>query len=330
MVKKVNQRKAAVHSASAKGRASSAPRPSSRSDSHPNSHPNSHPRGQQRGQQRPQLHSRPQRSQSHPQRPQRSQKNALPSSYLEGRRACFEALEQGVSIARALVQKDLVADDFSQLKRRLCAAKVPLKEVDASYLDALSSHGAHQGIVLELKPFVYTELVDLTSRVSQHAHEHPGEPMLVLMLDHVVDEGNLGACIRTAEIVGAQAVIIPNARAASVGTGTYKTSAGAVLHIPIVRTANLARALAALKDEGFWVIGATEHADASAFATPFEGNVCVVMGSEYSGISEGIRKSCDFLCKLPQRGAIESLNVAQAATVMCYEWLRRNEGNFVE
>lgn len=324
MVKKVNQRKAAVHSASAKGRASSAPRPSSRSDSHPNSRSQSHPRGQQRGQQRPQ------RSQSHPQRPQRSQKNALPSSYLEGRRACFEALEQGVSIARALVQKDLVADDFSQLKRRLCAAKVPLKEVDASYLDALSSHGAHQGIVLELKPFVYTELVDLTSRVSQHAHEHPGEPMLVLMLDHVVDEGNLGACIRTAEIVGAQAVIIPNARAASVGTGTYKTSAGAVLHIPIVRTANLARALAALKDEGFWVIGATEHADASAFATPFEGNVCVVMGSEYSGISEGIRKSCDFLCKLPQRGAIESLNVAQAATVLCYEWLRRNEGNFVE
>lgn len=324
MVKKVNQRKAAVHSASAKGRASSAPRPSSRSDSHPNSRSQSHPRGQQRGQQRPQ------RSQSHPQRPQRSQKNALPSSYLEGRRACFEALEQGVSIARALVQKDLVADDFSQLKRRLCAAKVPLKEVDASYLDALSSHGAHQGIVLELKLFVYTELVDLTSRVSQHAHEHPGEPMLVLMLDHVVDEGNLGACIRTAEIVGAQAVIIPNARAASVGTGTYKTSAGAVLHIPIVRTANLARALAALKDEGFWVIGATEHADASAFATPFEGNVCVVMGSEYSGISEGIRKSCDFLCKLPQRGAIESLNVAQAATVLCYEWLRRNEGNFVE
>lgn len=309
MVKKVNQRKTAVHSASAKGRASSAPRPSSRS----NSRSDSHPRGQQR-----------------PQRPQRSQKNALPSSYLEGRRACFEALEQGVSIARALVQKDLVADDFSQLKRRLRAAKVPLKEVDAGYLDALSSHGAHQGIVLELKPFVYTELAELTSRVSQHAHEHPGEPMLVLMLDHVVDEGNLGACIRTAEIVGAQAVIIPNARAASVGTGTYKTSAGAVLHIPIVRTANLARAIAALKDEGFWVIGATEHADASAFATPFEGNVCVVMGSEYSGISEGIRKSCDFLCKLPQRGAIESLNVAQAATVMCYEWLRRNEGNFVE
>ena len=199
MVKKVNQRKAAVHSASAKGRASSAPRPSSRSDSHPNSRSQSHPRGQQRGQQRPQLHSRP----------QRSQKNALLSSYLEGRRACFEALEQGVSIARALVQKDLVADDFSQLKRRLRAAKVPLKEVDAGYLDALSSHGAHQGIVLELKPFVYTELAELTSRVSQHAHEHPGEPMLVLMLDHVVDEGNLGACIRTAEIVGAQAVIIP-------------------------------------------------------------------------------------------------------------------------
>lgn len=329
MVKKVNQRKTAAHGVSVKGRALSGARASaaSRTQGQGRASAKSHQAGSSARTTRPNMRAR---SQSHPRAQQRSQKNALPSSYLEGRRACFEALEQGVSIARALVQKDLVADDFSQLKRRLRAAKVPLKEVDASYLDALSSHGAHQGIVLELKPFVYTELAELTSCVSQHAHEHPGEPMLVLMLDHVVDEGNLGACIRTAEIVGAQAVIIPNARAASVGTGVYKTSAGAVLHIPIVRTANLARALDLLKDEGFWVIGATEHADASAFATPFEGNVCVVMGSEYSGISEGIRKSCDFLCKLPQRGAIESLNVAQAATVMCYEWLRRNEGNFVE
>lgn len=330
MVKKVNQRKNAAHGASVKRRALSGARASaaSRTQGQGRASAKSHQAGSSARTTRPNV--RAHSCAPHPRAQQRAQKNALPSSYLEGRRACFEALEQGVSIARALVQKDLVADDFSQLKRRLRAAKVPLKEVDASYLDALSSHGAHQGIVLELKPFVYTELAELTSRVSQHARTHPHEPMLVLMLDHVVDEGNLGACIRTAEIVGAQAVIIPNARAASVGTGTYKTSAGAVLHIPIVRTANLARALAALKDEGFWVIGATEHADASAFATPFEGNVCVVMGSEYSGISEGIRKSCDFLCKLPQRGAIESLNVAQAATVMCYEWLRRNEGNFVE
>ena len=92
----------------------------------------------------------------------RASASAKPSSLalIEGRRACIEALEQGVSIARALIQKDLDAPEFSQLTQRLRAARVPLQEVDADYLDSLSSHGAHQGVVLEIKPFVYTELKD--------------------------------------------------------------------------------------------------------------------------------------------------------------------------
>ena len=94
--------------------------------------------------------------------------------------------------------------------------------------------------------------------------------------------------------------------------------------MPIVQVVNLARAIDELKEHGFWVIGASEHAQQTVWNAPFAGNVCLVMGSEENGISSLVQKKCDFICKLPQRGRIESLNVAQAATVMCYEWMRQN------
>ena len=86
---------------------------------------------------------------------------------------------------------------------------------------------------------------------------------------------------------------------------------------------NLATAIDELKRAGFWVAGSTEHATQDVWSAPLEGRLCLVMGSEGSGISQLVRRKCDFECRLPQRGRVESLNVAQAATVMCYEWLRR-------
>jgi len=127
-------------------------------------------------------------------------------------------------------------------------------------------------------------------------------------------------------VVGAAGVVIANARAASVGTAAYKTSAGAVLHIPIAQVPNLATAIDELKEAGFWVAAATEHAEQSVWDAPLGGRLCLVMGSEDRGISALVRKKCDFECRLPQRGRVESLNVAQATTVLCYEWLRRVSG----
>ena len=146
---------------------------------------------------------------------------------------------------------------------------------------------------------------------------------LVLVLDHVTDEGNFGAIVRTAEVVGAAGVVIAKARSASVGVGAYKTSAGAVLHIPIAQVSNLARAVEELKAAGFWSCASTEHAKDDVWSAPLAGRVALVMGSEGEGISRLVLEKCDFACKLPQRGRVESLNVAQACTVMCYEWLRR-------
>ena len=147
----------------------------------------------------------------------------------------------------------------------------------------------------------------------------------MVVLDHVTDQGNFGAIARTAEVVGAAGIVIAKARSAGVGVGAYKTSAGAVLHLPIAQVPNLARAIEDLKAAGFWACAATEHATQDVWHAPMGGRLALVMGSEGSGISRLVEERCDFSCRLPQRGRVESLNVAQATAVLCYEWLRRAE-----
>lgn len=273
---------------------------------------------------------------------------------IEGRRACFEALEAHLPLKKLLVQENMnAALQTADVERLITCARergIACEYVKKSAMDTLSSHGAHQGVMFETAPFAYAELSDVLAAIDRkgartadafateafasdaselvtNTDNQPSAPKqasLVVLLDHVVDEGNFGAIVRSAEVVGASCVIIANARCASVGVGAYKTSAGAVLHMPIVQVVNLARAIDELKEHGFWVIGASEHAQQTVWNAPFTGNVCLVMGSEENGISSLVQKKCDFICKLPQRGRIESLNVAQAATVMCYEWMRQN------
>ena len=217
------------------------------------------------------------------------------------------------------LRKALVADSdgtLADIVRQLEEASVPLERVPKSRLDSISSHGAHQGVIVQAVPFRYAELEDVIARAGE------GDALVVL-LDHVTDQGNLGAIVRSAEVVGAAGVIIAKARAAGVGVGAFKTSAGAVLHVPIAQVSNLAAAIETLKEHGFWVGGSTEHAHDDVWSAPMGGRLCLVMGSEGDGISRLVRERCDFECRLPQRGRVESLNVAQAATVMCYEWLRR-------
>lgn len=251
------------------------------------------------------------------QRPQ-GRNSAGRSDLIEGRRAVEEAIGAGVPLKSALVQiQSLDADPaLERLAQRLGAAGVSVERVPRNRLDQLSSHGAHQGVIVRAKPFQYVELGDVIAAAGKGN-------ALVLVLDHVTDEGNFGAIVRTAEVVGAAGVVIAKARSASVGVGAYKTSAGAVLHIPIAQVSNLARAVEELKAAGFWSCASTEHAKDDVWSAPLAGRVALVMGSEGEGISRLVLEKCDFACKLPQRGRVESLNVAQACTVMCYEWLRR-------
>lgn len=236
---------------------------------------------------------------------------------IEGRRAVAEAIELGLPLKSAFIADAETSDaTLKRLTAELAERGAAIEHVTKARLDQMSSHGAHQGIMVRTRPFAYASLADIVRAAGS------GDA-LVIVLDHVTDEGNFGAIARTAEVVGAAGIIIANARAARVGVGAYKTSAGAVLHLPIAQVSNLPRALDELKHAGFWVCGASEHAEQVIWDAPVEGRLALVMGSENAGISQLMLEKCDFLAKLPQRGRIESLNVAQAAAVFCYEWQRR-------
>jgi 23S rRNA (guanosine2251-2'-O)-methyltransferase len=149
------------------------------------------------------------------------------------------------------------------------------------------------------------------------------ENALIIVLDHLTDVGNLGAVVRSAEVVGAIGVLIPKKRSAAVNEAVFRTSAGAINHLRVAREANLVDSLKRLKEQGFWIGGASEHAQQSIWQAPLQGRLAVVMGSEDEGLSRLVKENCDFLFKLPQHGVTQSLNVAQAATAIMYEWLRR-------
>lgn len=246
------------------------------------------------------------------------------ADYIEGKRPIIEALRTNVPMRGILLADNVKRDSLIEdILRKAKHADVPVKTVPRKKLDEKSERGSHQGIMAETKPFVYAGIGAVIDRANSWAAEHEGHA-LVVMLDHITDAGNLGAVTRSAEAVGASGLVIPNKRSTHVDASTYKSSAGAIAHMPVAQVANLVQVMARLKDEGFWVAGASEHAEGTIWDANMKGKIALVMGNEHEGLSRLVLESCDFLVKLPQMGKISSLNVAQASTVCMYEWLRQN------
>ncbi|RLB38268.1 MAG: 23S rRNA (guanosine(2251)-2'-O)-methyltransferase RlmB [Deltaproteobacteria bacterium] len=176
----------------------------------------------------------------------------------------------------------------------------------------------HQGIMAVAERYAYADLEE-TIRA---ARKEPGSGLLVAA-DHLTDEGNLGAVIRTAAFFRAHGFIIPRDRSASVTPRVMKRSAGAAALIPVVRVVNLGRALDRLEKEGFWVIGAAGEGTQSVYRTDWDRDVVLVVGNEQEGLSPGVRKRCRELVSIPVRGPVASLNVAVAAGAVLSEITRR-------
>lgn len=237
---------------------------------------------------------------------------------IEGRNAVLEALRSGVRLERIMIAGGLKPNPAVAEIRALSAdAGVAVEEVARGVLDQRSARGAHQGVMAVAVPFVYTELEEVLRAIE-------GRPRaLVAVLDHVTDPGNLGAIIRSVEVAGGSAVIIPKDRSASIGPVVHKASAGATAHLPVVRVPNVVQALGVLVDAGLWVCGADERAEADLWSAPLEGRLALVLGAEGAGLSRLVRERCDFLVSIPVAGQVTSLNVAQAASVLAFEWVRR-------
>jgi 23S rRNA (guanosine2251-2'-O)-methyltransferase len=239
-------------------------------------------------------------------------------SAVEGRNAVFEALRAGVPLKRILVAEGVKPDRAIDDVMRLAAqAGIEVKRVARRELDARSERGAHQGVLAEAESYKFASIEDVLAAAE-------GRPRsLIIALDHITDPGNLGAVARSAEVVGADGVLVAKRRSAAVTPSAYKASAGALAHIRLAQEPNLVRALERCKEAGFWVAGASERAEQTVWEAPMDGRLVLVMGSEGSGLSRLALEACDFLVSLPQAGKVGSLNVAQAATAIAYEWLRR-------
>lgn len=237
---------------------------------------------------------------------------------VEGRNAVTELLATGRRVERLFVLEGArPGDPIASLTDEARAKGIRVDAVSRHELDRMSERGAHQGVVAIVEPFRYVELDAVLAR----AAEKPTS--LLIVLDHVTDPGNLGAVIRTAEVVGADAVVIPKDRAAAMTASAIKSAAGAAEHMPICRVSNVAQALARCKQEHYWVTGASEKADTLAWDAPLDGRIALVMGAEGTGLARLTERECDLLVRLPVQGHIGSLNVSAATAVLAYEWLRR-------
>jgi 23S rRNA (guanosine2251-2'-O)-methyltransferase len=242
---------------------------------------------------------------------------------IEGRNSVASALEAGVPLKEIrLARGNKPAPVLDEIVRLAKAAGVPVREVDRRQLDQVSARGAHQGVAALAEGFSYALLPDLIAAGAARPRS------LVVVLDHITDPGNLGAVARSAEAIGATGLVIPNKRAAEVGAVARKTAAGALERLPVARVPNLARAITALQDAGYWVAGASEHASEPVWDTRLDDRLVLVLGAEGDGLSRLVAETCDFAVSLPMLGDVGSLNVAQAATVLMYEWLR--QGRSVE
>jgi 23S rRNA (guanosine2251-2'-O)-methyltransferase len=240
---------------------------------------------------------------------------------IEGRRPVVEALRAGRPMDRILVASGAGRAALGDLLDLARQRRIEVQTVPRSLIDAEARSGAHQGvlaIVAPIQPIGLTELLALPLAGR--------EPPFFLALDGVEDPHNLGALARSAEAAGCHGLIVPRHRSAPLSAVAVKSSAGALEHLPVAEVPNLARAIEQLRASGIWCIGLDGTADASLFALDLTDEpVCIVVGSEGSGLHRLVRDSCDVLVHIPMSGHIESLNASVAGALALFEVRRRRQ-----
>ena len=241
-----------------------------------------------------------------------------------GLHAVREALSHhGMKIREVWIKKGKQGPRLEEILIMAKTHSIPIHWKKGHEMDQFLPDVAHQGVIALSEPFAYIGLEDLLNRCQQFR-----QPRLVLAADHITDEGNLGALMRTAAFFGVSALVLPRDRSAGVTGKTLKRSSGAFLHLPAARVVNLGRALDRFKKEGFWVIGAAERGETSIYTFDWDRDIVLVLGSENKGLSRLVQSECDDTVRIPPNGHIPSLNVAVAGGIILSEILRqRNESS---
>ena len=235
---------------------------------------------------------------------------------IAGRNPVMEALKSGKALDTIYVNEN-AGGSIGAITRIARERGIVIKNVSDQKLTQMCGGASHQGIIASGACAEYVSVEDILA-----ISKKKGTAPFIIICDEIEDPHNLGAIIRTAEAAGADGIIIPKRRSASLNATVFKTSAGAASWLPVARVANLGAAIDELKKNGIWIYG-TDAGGENYSDTSFTGPIGLVIGSEGFGMGRLIRDKCDFLVKLPMYGKITSLNASVAAGIFMYEAVRQ-------
>ena len=240
---------------------------------------------------------------------------------IEGRNPVLEALRSHRPMSKILLARNIrthgIIDEIMMSAR---SQGIRIEFVNREVINRLSQTSTAQGIIAFTTPKEYISL-DETLEILKRQQE----PTFLIILDGVEDPHNLGAILRTAEAVGAHAVIVREKRAAGLSAAVVKASAGAIEYVPVARVTNISRAIQILKQNNIWIVGVDSQGDENYSGINYRASVAIVIGSEGRGMSALVKQNCDFIARIPMKGKITSLNASIAASIVMYEVARQRD-----
>jgi 23S rRNA (guanosine2251-2'-O)-methyltransferase len=242
---------------------------------------------------------------------------ATQDSFIFGIQAVKEAINAGKDIDKVLIRRDAGSDLLKDLMADFRRLDIPVQKVPLEKLNRVTRKN-HQGIIAWISQLSYTDLASVLPGIYES-----GDDPLILLLDGVSDVRNFGAIARSAECAGVHAIVIPISGSAAINSDAIKTSAGALLKIPVCRERDLVTAARFLRDSGLKLFAATEKAEEPLYKVDLTGPAAIIMGSEDRGVSNALLKDCDHWVSIPMQGSISSLNVSVAAGVLLFETVRQ-------
>lgn len=274
---------------------------------------------------REQKPARPARTER-PERPERAERrqdertfdDAPAANVIIGRNPLMEALKNDREIEKILVGKG-AEGSVTKIVAMAKDKGIPLYQSDKQTLDRIACGRPHQGVIAYASAYSYSSMEDVYAKAAAK-----DEVPFVIILDNLEDPHNLGAIMRTAECAGAHGVIIPKRRSCGLTEVVAKSSAGAIEYMPCVKVSNIGQTIDQLKEDGFWV-AACDMGGTTYYKQDLTGKLAIVIGSEGFGISQLVRKKCDFVVSMPMVGEITSLNASNAAAVLMYEVRRQRD-----
>lgn len=228
-----------------------------------------------------------------------------------GRNVALEVLKKPKNVQKVLLQDGF---DDKKILTLLERSKIPVFIKPKKEIDHLAE-GVHQGIILYVRDYQYYPLADVVNEAAS----------FLVILDHLEDPHNFGAIIRTCEAAGVDGIIIPKDRQVQVNATVMKTSVGTLDTMKVSRVANLSSTIDYLKKNDFWVVGTALEDSVDYRSIDYSGKIALVIGNEGAGISELVRKKCDFIAKIPMYGTTNSLNASVASGIMIYEVIRNRK-----